>query len=324
MRRHLEDMQRLCGIDEALEAVTKRHPPLADIATSCALLLKARKQASEALPTTSLLGPQPDASALAERLAEGVPLLGPVMDSMDAAGPELVDRLRQAARIVLPAAAQAFPVLAPELAKIAVRLDAADGGGQLAARMLAAIAPGAGEATVETLAEELGLEPPALFIAATESLMAVLAAEAVLLANTMDLQAWRQPYCPVCGGGADASILKEGSEDSEFLIAKAGQLWKHCGQCAALWRFPRMCCAACGTEDPEQLELLTLDDGLGSEHMRAQLCKVCNTYATMVNMVDRTDRLNLEFLHMMLLPLELLAQKRGFRPQTPSPWNSLG
>jgi len=324
MRRHLEGMQHLCCIDEAVEAVTKRHPPLADIASSCALLLKGRGQTAQALPKTSLLGPQPDASSLAERLAEGVPLLGPVMDSMDVAGPELVDRLRQAARIVLPAAAQAFPALAPDLAKIAVHLDKAGEGATLAARMLAAIAPGAREQAMEALAGELGLEPPALFIAATESLMAVLTAEAALLADVVDQQAWRQPYCPVCGGGADAGILKEGAEDSEFLIAKAGQLWLHCGQCAALWRFPRMCCAACGTEDPQMLEMLTIDEGLRSEHERAQLCKACNTYATMVNMVDRTDRLNLEFLRITLLPLELLAQKQGFRPQTPSPWNTLG
>lgn len=324
MRRHLEEMERLCGIDEALDAVTRRHPPLADIATSCALLMQARAQAAQVLPKTSLLGPQPDAAALAERLAEGEPLLGPVMDSLDAAGPELVDRLRQAARVVLPAAAQAFPALAPDLAKLAVRLDETGQGATLAARMLAAIAPGAGEQAVQALAEELGIEPPALFIAATESLMAVLMAEASLLSNAVDQQSWRQPYCPVCGGGADAGILKEGSEDSEFLIAKAGQLWLHCGQCAALWRFPRMRCAACGSEDPQQLEILTVDEGLRAEHERAQLCKACNTYATMVNMVDRTDRLNLEFLRISLLPLELLAQQRGFHPLAPSPWNTLG
>jgi FdhE protein len=159
---------------------------------------------------------------------------------------------------------------------------------------------------------------------ATETLMAVLGHEAALLEDRVDQDAWRRGYCPVCGGGPDVGILKEGKEESEFLIAKAGQLWLHCGQCAALWRFPRLRCVGCGCEDPQRSDLLMAEGDLKSEVERAHLCQDCRTYTLSVNLVDRVDRVNLEMLPIGLLHLDVLAQERGFSPLAPSPWNTLG
>jgi len=332
MRQSLQDQERLCGVDAALDELVARRPPLTDIATSYALLLKARLAASAALPKNSLLGADLSAQNLADSfLAAGRPLLSDIFAGLAKAEGEIVERFLTAAQAVLPATAQAFPRLAKDLARVAVLLDAqvtGEGKGvNLAAALLAAIGPTAENAatpkTIEDIAGEIGVEPAAVHMATTETLLALLAHEGELLAGLVNQEAWRRNYCPVCGGGADVGILKEGKEDSEFLIAKAGQLWLHCGQCATLWRFPRLRCVACGCEDPAKMDMLLAEDDPRAEQERAHLCNECRTYSTTVNLVDRSDRVNLEMLPMTLLHLELLAQERGFSPLAPTPWNTL-
>lgn len=329
MRKTLMDQERLCGVDEALADISARRPPLADIAAAFAQLAKAREAVRQALPGTSCMEAAPG------DLAQGQPLLAPLFETLTAPSPELVGRFLTAAHIVLPAAAQAFPGLAPELAKVAVRLDkpgsgtngGSDDGGGLATQLLAAIGPDAEHATtpqtVEDIARRLELSAPALHMCATETLLALLGHERSLLEDRVNQDIWRRSYCPVCGGGPDVGILKEGKEDSEFLIAKAGQLWLHCGQCGAMWRHPRMRCVGCGCEDPERQELLLAEEDQRSEAERAHLCKDCQTYTLSVNLVDRLDRVNLEMLPMGLLHLDVLAQERGYKPLAPSPWNTL-
>lgn len=327
MRQTLKNQERLFDVDEALEDLKARRPAMADIATSYALLQKARLEAVAALPKASL----PDAEPVMADLVHGRPLLAALLENLEKPGDELVARFRAAVKIILPQAAQAFPKLAQDMARLAVLLDSAgsgkDEGAQLAAALLAGIAPGAEDAkaqhSMEALAARLHLASAALHMTATEGLLAVLTSEAVRLSPQIDQDAWRRGYCPVCGGGPDVGFQKEAKEDSEFLIAKAGQLWFHCGQCAALWRFPRMRCAACDCEDPARLEILLAESDPRSEFERAHLCLDCRTYFNTVNMVDRTDRINLEMLAMSLLHLDVLAQERGFTPMAPSPWNTL-
>ncbi|MDR3641511.1 MAG: formate dehydrogenase accessory protein FdhE [Humidesulfovibrio sp.] len=328
MRKTLQDLERLCTVDAALADITARRPAMADIATSYALLQRARQAAREVLPGMSFLGDAPKMTSL----VQGQPLLGPLLDSLAQPAPELLERFLAAARVILPAAAQAFPSLAPELAKIAVRFDkpdpGADEGPGLAAELLTAIGPDAENGprpqTIEDIAKRLKLSAPALHMSATETFLAVLGHEASLLEGLVDQNVWRRGYCPVCGGGPDVGILKEGQEDSEFLIAKAGQLWLHCGQCAALWRFPRLRCVGCGCEDPERMETIVAEDDPRPDVERAHLCQDCHAYGLTVNLVDRTDRVNLEMLPISLLYLDILAQERGFTPLAPSPWNTLG
>jgi len=327
MRKTLQDQDRLCDVDAALEDIKTHRPALADIATAYALILRARAAVHAALPAQPIL----EAAAATGALAQGAPLLAPLFATLTSPAPELLQRFIAAARLMLPATAQAFPDMAQELAKIAVLLDkpgnAKDQGVDLAAQLLAAIGPDAEHAqspqTIEDIAARLGIAAPAVHMCATETFLAVLGHEAELLSGSVDQDAWRRGYCPVCGGGPDVGFLKEGREDSEFLIAKAGQLWLHCGQCSALWRFPRLRCVACGCEDPKRTDLLIAEGDPRSEIERAHLCQDCKSYLLTVNLVDRVDRINLEMLPIGLLHLDVLAQERGFGPLAPSPWNTL-
>jgi FdhE protein len=316
MRKTLTDQGRLCGVDEALADIKTRRPALADIAASLALLIRARQAAASALPQTSLLGVSPNPACL----SLGRPLLGDLLEGLAGEpGQEVCERFRSAAKSVLPAAAQAFPAIAPDLAKVAVALDRDPG---MAAALLRGLAPGG--PGMGLAARAIGASEDALGIAAAETLFALLTHEAGLLADMVDQDGWRRGHCPVCGGGPDAGLLAVGGgEESEFLIAKAGQLWLHCGQCGVLWRFPRLRCVSCGCEDHKKLELLVAGEGM-QDHERAQLCHECGQYLNMVNMVDRSDRLNPEMLAAALLHLDVLAQEKGFKPLTPSPWNTLG
>lgn len=317
MRTSLQDQCRLADLDSALAQIIARRPALADIATAFTLVQKGRLAARQALPHAPLAPFDP---ALA---ADGRPQLDPLLRALAKPATPLVERFLSASGPVLPLLAQAFPKLAEPLAHVAVRLASPDGP-ELAATLLAALAPETPDDALSTLAQAHALDPDALQVAAREILLAVLSHEAQLLEPAIDQGAWMRGWCPICGGGPDAGFLKEAPEDSEFLIAKAGQLWLHCGQCAALWRHPRMRCASCGCEDHKSLDILLAEEDARSEHERAQLCSECGTYSLSVNLVDRSEQINLELLPMLLLHLDVLAQERGFRPAAPSPWNDLG
>lgn len=316
MRKTLQDQYRLADLDSALAQIIARRPALTDIATAFALVQKGRLAARQALPDAPL---SPFDTALA---SEGRPQLDPLLFALAKPATPLIERFLTAAGHVLPALAQAFPKLAEPLARIAVTLASPDGP-ELAASLLAALAPEAKEDALSTLAQAHALDPDALQVAAREILLAVVSHEALLLESAIDQGAWMRGWCPICGGGPDAGFLKEAPEDSEFLIAKAGQLWLHCSQCAALWRHPRMRCASCGCEDHKSLDLLLAEEDARAEHERAQLCSECGTYTLSINLVDRSDQINLELLPMLLLHLDVLAQQRGFKPAAPSPWNDL-
>ncbi|HWR03550.1 MAG TPA: hypothetical protein VN419_05980, partial [Humidesulfovibrio sp.] len=137
MRQTLKNQERLFDVDEALEDLKTRRPAMADIATSYALLQKARLEAVAALPKASL----PDAEPVMADLAHGRPLLAALLENLEKPGEELVARFRVAAKIILPQAAQAFPKLAQDMARLAVLLDSTgsgkDEGAQLAAALLA-------------------------------------------------------------------------------------------------------------------------------------------------------------------------------------------
>lgn len=328
MRQTLHDQERLCGVDEAMADILARRPALEDIATSYSLLLKARLAAQAALPGASLL----DAAAIAAaqaNMASSRPLLDGLFETLATPAPELLARFRAAAGHMLPAAAQAFPNLAADLARVAVRLAdtsaAQDTGDSLAAELLAAIGPEPDAATkasqrneqrsMEALAAALDLPGPALHMATTESLMAVLAHEATLLAGQVDQGAWQRGYCPVCGGGPDVGMLAEGQQ--------TGTLWLHCGQCSALWSFPGMRCPACDCVDPTRLEVLRAEDDKAAPHEGAPCCRDCRTYYPAVKLGELAGRINLEMLPLSLLHLDLLAQERGLTPVAPSPWNTL-
>ncbi len=338
MRQTLQDQERLCGVDEAMADILARRPALEDIATSYSLLLKARLAAQAALPGTSLL----DAAAITAaqaNMASGRPLLDGLFETLATPAPELLTRFRAAAGHMLPAAAQAFPNLAADLARVAVRLAdtsaAQDTGDSLAAELLAAIGPEPDPATtttkgtkagqrteqrteqrtMEALAAALDLPGPALHMATTETLMAVLAHEATLLGRHVDQGAWQRGYCPVCGGGPDVGLLATEPQ--------AGTLWLHCGQCSALWSFPGMRCPACDCVDPTRLEVLRAEDDTAAAHEGAPCCRDCRTYYPAVKLAELAGRINLEMLPIGLLHLDLLAQERGLTPVAPSPWNTL-
>jgi len=72
------------------------------------------------------------------------------------------------------------------------------------------------------LAASLGLPLEALVFLTRELVAAVLRQAASTLSPLVEDALWQRPSCPVCGGAPDCGMLKEKTEQSEFLIAKAG------------------------------------------------------------------------------------------------------
>ena len=131
---------------------------------------------------------------------------------------------------------------------------------------------------------------------------------------------WCKGYCPVCGAGPDFGLLKEKRDPSEFLISKAGRLWLHCSLCGHVWRFVRLVCPSCGQKDHEQLEVLTAE---GRVHERIHGCRSCHHYVLAIDQVDRRDKFHPELAPLGLIPLDVLAQGKGYAPLARTPWNGL-
>jgi len=128
-----------------------------------------------------------------------------------------------------------------------------------------------------------------------------LSAYATLLLPDIEQESWRRNYCPVCGGKADFSSLKEG-----------GARWLFCSRCDAEWLFSRMECPCCGTRDQEALAYFTSEEQSGV--YRLYVCEECRTYIKGIDsrLTDADVLLPLE--RVRTLDLDRQAQEKGYEP----------
>jgi FdhE protein len=128
-----------------------------------------------------------------------------------------------------------------------------------------------------------------------------LSAYAALLLPEIDQESWRRNICPVCGGKADFSALKEG-----------GTRWLFCSRCDGEWLFSRMECPCCGTRDQEALAYFTRKEQPGL--YRLYVCEECHTYIKGIDsrLSDADVLLPLE--RVRTLDLDREAQEKGYGP----------
>ena len=110
-------------------------------------------------------------------------------------------------------------------------------------------------------------------------------------------------------------------EDSEFLKNYGGQRWLRCSLCGMSWRFKRVACPECGTEEPADLEFFTI---AGRDHEKAHACKKCKRYLVGLDVRELVDVPDPDVAVLGMLPLDILVQDKGYAPLAATPWNSLG
>jgi FdhE protein len=119
-------------------------------------------------------------------------------------------------------------------------------------------------------------------------------------------RAWQRGYCPVCGAWPSLAEIR-GIERERRL---------RCGSCSADWPLPLLRCAFCGEGDHAKLGSLLVD---GEEHLRrVETCESCRGYLKVVTTFDALGTRSLLMVDVGTVPLDLVAQERGYaRPALP-------
>jgi hypothetical protein len=120
------------------------------------------------------------------------------------------------------------------------------------------------------------------------------------LVPRLDVQtAWRQGYCPMCGGAPDFASLGEESGARHLL----------CSRCNTQWPYPRLGCPFCSTADHTKLSYYPGDDDVH----RLYVCQKCRRYLKTIDLrqVHRVVLLPLE--RITTVAMDAAALEAGYR-----------
>ena len=114
--------------------------------------------------------------------------------------------------------------------------------------------------------------------------------------------------CPVCGSPPGLASLRP--DDGARLL--------HCSLCAHRWRFTRLDCPFCATEEEPSLVRLTV---AGEDARWIEACDRCKHYLKVVDRRQRTHKQTPDFIPLAEevsgLCLDLVAEKEGYRRGPP-------
>jgi FdhE protein len=211
-----------------------------------------------------------------------------------------------AAERLIPALAAGFPKIRYELD----RLQAAVLDGRFAPDLFLSATFGGREDEARESAEQVGLEAEVLAFALAQAAKPVVEQRAEILQPLIKDLAWDKGFCPICGSFPELSLLRE----------KEGQRWLRCSFCSNTWRFHRTSCPFCDAQEPGGLEIMFVD---GREYERVEVCHQCKKYIPGIDIRNMANEVVLEVAGFSLMPLEAIAQEKGFLPLFGSRWNLL-
>jgi FdhE protein len=120
------------------------------------------------------------------------------------------------------------------------------------------------------------------------------------LAGHVDQEAWRQRYCPVCGGAPDFSYLEK-EVGSRYLV---------CSRCDTEWLFQRIECPYCGNKDQKTLAYFTDDES----RYRLYVCDACKHYLKAIDLRKTGDNTVLPLERFYTLDIDRQAREKGYSP----------
>jgi FdhE protein len=164
------------------------------------------------------------------------------------------------------------------------------------------------EVALSAIAERCGASIDAMAVVAQMAAMPALQAAARAL-GTNGADEWRRGYCPVCGAWPSMAEIR-GIERARHL---------RCGSCSADWSMPLLRCAFCDETDHEKLGSLVPE---GAERRRhVETCESCHGYLKAVTTFDALPFRALVLLDLDTIPLDLVAQDRGYARPEWSGWS---
>jgi formate dehydrogenase maturation protein FdhE len=127
-----------------------------------------------------------------------------------------------------------------------------------------------------------------------------LSSYAKALAGTIEQEAWRRGYCPVCGGIPDMAFLEK----------EVGARWLMCSRCDAMWIYQRLQCPYCGNQEQNTLSFYTDEQ----EQYRVYICEVCKSYLKAVDLRKVKSEVPLPLERLYTLDLDAQAKEYGYSP----------
>lgn len=123
------------------------------------------------------------------------------------------------------------------------------------------------------------------------------------LINLDDL-VWEDRRCPVCSSKPVITSLLDD-----------GRRRLHCSYCGGSGFYKRLGCPVCGNFDMTKDTIITVDD---EEGFRIEICDTCSSYVKTVR-EPMLNEYSVDLLDLISLPLDIIAQGRGYRRNAPNP-----
>ena len=117
---------------------------------------------------------------------------------------------------------------------------------------------------------------------------------------------WEGGKCPLCT-----------AKPSLAAIDDEGRRSFSCSFCGTVGLFKRVGCPACLTQDASKITLFTAEEERG---VRIDGCDLCGSYIKTVMNVDFSgSHPNPDLVDLVTMPLDIVAQEKGYRRQSPNP-----
>lgn len=118
-----------------------------------------------------------------------------------------------------------------------------------------------------------------------------------VLQQRADLATWTHPYCALCGGEPDFSVITPGAE--RHLI---------CSRCTLRWKFEPLTCPYCSNSDRARITSFATQDG----QYRVYGCDVCRRYLKAYDGRRGQRPVMPDVDTVATLPLDAAAMQRGY------------
>ncbi len=130
------------------------------------------------------------------------------------------------------------------------------------------------------------------------------------LRGLVDLEAWLQGTCPLCGSHPQIAQLRD----------EEGKRYLQCSLCGCQWRWERIACPYCSNKAFDLLHYFISEE---EEAYRVDLCDQCKGYIKTIDSrkLDYEPFLDLEDL--LTIHLDILALEKGYRRPAQSPWGPI-
>lgn len=150
--------------------------------------------------------------------------------------------------------------------------------------------------TIESKAQQMGIDPAVLMLLLRLALRPALVATAQAVIDQLDLSRWNYGHCPICGSAPKLADLS----------GEGGKRTLHCSLCETAWPYPRLRCPFCENDNREDLSYLKAES---EEGLRVDLCNRCGQYLKTVDLRELPGSIIVPLDDVATWHLDIIAQE---------------